>query len=448
MLKRSFSWSSVSTFLRLMRLTDWSDFFLHYVKLVALLGVSSLFFTSQEMDVEFLFLTAFTIAAEIFAFVVNDFSDAKLDALDPETRNPLARGEISGRGVTSVVLIFLAVSISLLSFLPFRSKALGIAGLILSLTYSWGVRAKLKPFLDIVFHGLLNVFPFVMGYTLYRSFDETCLLISSAICIIGAVTGLIAQLRDYDYDSAFGNTTAVFLGKRKAIALSLGLLSVWLILFARIFEGLIFFPVPLNGIRVPIQYLVLPPLSIFILTPLIRGILNEAYQTVVYEGIKKRGLAILVILFFSSVNVFAYSSTTHFYGDPEGGNYVVRLNVRTVIAGHESWGVAFIKCRYADEANYYYILLHQNGVLELTKVVESEKTFLTFVGTDLSPFDTHRFEVKLEGPSIQVSVDGFLYIDIYDESLSKGNVFLSGLCCARLAFFNKVKIYPIQLENS
>jgi 4-hydroxybenzoate polyprenyltransferase len=439
-LKRFFSWSSVSPFLRLMRLTDWSDFFLHYVKLIALLGISALFFTSQRIDLAFLFLTAFTITAEIFAFVVNDLSDAKLDALDPETRNPLVKGEISTRGVTCVMLISIVVSVSLLSFLPLRSKVFGVAGLVLSLAYSWGVRAKLKPFLDIGFHGVLNVFPFVMGYTLYRSFDETCLLTSSAICIIGAVTGLLAQLKDYDYDGTFGKSTAVFLGKRRAISLSLGLMSVWFILFARVFEGLISFPVPLFGIRVPIQFLVLPPLSIFILMPLIRGILNESYQTEVYGEVKKRGLIILVILIFSSVGVLAYSSKSHFHGDPQGGDCIVRLNVRTVIAGHESWSVAFIKFRYTDEANHYYLLLDQDGVLELTKVVDSEKTFLTFVGTGMSPFDAHRFEIKLKGSLIQVSVDDVLYIELSDKSLSKGNVLLSGLCCARLAFFDDVII--------
>jgi hypothetical protein len=81
--------------------------------------------------------------------------------------------------------------------------------------------------------------------------------------------------------------------------------------------------------------------------------------------------------------------------------------------------------------------------LELTKVVNSEKTFLRFVETGLSPFDWHSFEIKLYGDSIDVLVDGVLYMDVKDGPLSRGTVCLTGICSARLAFFKEVKVYPI-----
>lgn len=407
-----------------------------------MIGVSILS-TSEEIDIKILVLVAFAISAEIFTLVVNDLFDAELDALNPETRNPLARGEISKRVTVIIGLIFLTSSVFLLFFLPLRSMVLGIAGLILGFTYSWGVRAKLKPFLDLIYHGVLNTFPFVMGYTLYGSFDETCLLISFGIFIVGAVPEIIQEIRDHDVDRFFGKTTVVMLGKRKSLTLCLGLMLVWFLVVATVLDKLLFFPVTLWDFRVSFQFLVLPPLSFFILTPLIQGIVSEEYQKDVYKRLRKRGLVVLIILVSSSIAVFAYSSTMYFYGDLDYENYVVRLDVRTVIAGPESWNVAFIRFRYLDEANHYCLLLHKNGVLELTKVVSSERAFLVFVKTDLSPFDGHSFEILLDGSSIKVSVDGALYLDIIDDSLSKGMVCLRAFCSAVLALFKEVEVYPI-----
>ena len=158
---------------------------------------------------------------------------------------------------------------------------------------------------------------------------------------------------------------------------------------------------------------------------------------------KKRGMIVFIIVFFSTIGVYVYNSTSYCYGNKYMDNYVVQLNVRTIIAGPERRDVAFIKFRYSDNANHYCILLHRDGVLELTKVIASEKTFLKNVRTSLSPFDWHRFEITVEGSSIIVSVDDIKYLDIIDDSLSKGMIHLRGFCNARLAFFNEVKIFPI-----
>lgn len=430
------------SFLRFLRLMGASDLFLHYLKLVALVGASTLSITSQ-VDTKILVLVAFTISAEIFAFVVNDLSDAELDVLDPETRNPLARGEISKRAAVIIVLIFLTISVFLLFFLPLRSIALGIAGLIFGFTYSWGIRAKLKPFLDLAYHGVLNTFPFVMGYTLYEPFDENCLLLSAAIFLVGAVPEIMQEIRDYDVDRVFGKTTVVMLGKRKSLILCLGFMLVWFLVVAKVLDRLLSFPITLFGFRVPFQFLVLPPLSLFLLTPLIRGILSEAYQKDVHKRLRKRGLVVLIILVSSSAAIFTYSSMTYLYGDPDYENYVVGLDIRTVIAGPESWNVPFIRFRYLDEANHYCLLLHKNGMLELTKVVASERTFLAFFKTELSPFDWHSFDIILNGPSIKVSVDGALYLDLIDDSLSKGRVCLRALDSTILVLFKEVEVYPI-----
>jgi len=435
--------SRFSVFLRLLRLTDASDFFLHYVIIVVVLAATFASITSPVIDGKFLILVAFSVSSALFSCVVNDLYDAELDVLNPETKNPLARGEVSKRTMVSIVLLFLTISVFLLVLLPSRSAPLGVASLALGFTYSWGVRARLRPFLDVAYHGIQCAFPFIMGYTLYQPFDETCLLVSIVIFVGGAVSELMREVRNYDFDRAFGKTTVVMLGVRKSLALCLGLMFVWLLLVAIALERLLSFPLTLYGFRVPTQFLVLPPLSVFVLKPIFQGITDEAYQTDTRVRFRRRALFVLIILVSSSVAVFAHSSTRYYHGDTDWENYVVGLDVRTVIAGPESWSVAYIRFRYRDEANHYYLLLHKDGVLELTKVVNSEKTYMNFVQTKLSPFDWHSFEIILEGPSIRVSVDGGLYIDIKDDSLSKGMVCLTGICSARLAFFREVKVYAI-----
>ena len=434
--------SRVFAFLRLLRITGIRDFFLHYVIIIVVLAAIIASISFQEIDGKLPILLAFSISSALFSCVINDLYDAELDELDPETRNPLARGEISRRTVASIVLMLLATSAFLLALLPSRSAPWGVVGLVLSFTYSYGIRAKMRPFLDVAYHGILFAFPFIMGYTLYKPFDKICLLVSIAIGIGGTVSELLQEVRDYDFDKAFGKTTAVLLGKKKSLALGLGLIIIWIPIVVIASGSLFFFPLTLFFFRVPFQFLVLPPLSLFVLEPIFRGIMVEAHQTVVYDGFKKRALVVFIILVSSSAAVFAYSSTRYYYGDLDWENYVVRLDARTLIAGPESWSVAFVRFRYRDEANHYYLLLYKNGILELTKVVSSEKTFLNFVETDLSPFDWHSFEIILEGPSIRVLVDGVLYVDIKDDSSSKGVVCLSGICSARLAFFKGVEVYP------
>lgn len=432
--------SGASDFLRLLRLTDVSDIFLHYVKLVALIGVSTISLSSRGIDFKIVILASFAISVEIFAFVINDISDADLDKLDPRTRNPLARGGVSERGAVFVALLFLTISVFLLLLLPLGTIALGVSGLILSFTYSYGVRAKLKPFLDVVYHGALNAFPFAMGYTLYNSFDETCLLVSVTIFLLGMVPELMQEIRDHHVDRAFGKTTVVALGIKRSLTLCLGLMIALFFVVAAVLDRVLFFPIILGELRIPIHFVTLPPLSLFVLTPLFRGIRSEAHQTALYERLGKRWLVVFIILASSSSTIAAYSSVVYTYGDAEWGDYVVRLDVRTVIAGPERWSVAFIGFRYSDDSNHYHLLLYQDGVLELAKTVGSKKTYLNFVRTDLSPFDWHRFEIALKGPSIKVWVDGAQFVDVVDDSLSNGVIRLSGFYSARLAFFKNVEV--------
>jgi len=434
--------SGIYPILRLLRLTNINDFFLHYIIIIVFVAATFTTLVSQ-MDGKFPLLIAFSVSSALFGCVVNDLFDAEIDEQNPETSNPLARGEIGKKTIVSIILIFLTVSILFLSLLPSKIVPLGVISLIIDFTYSWGVRARLRPILDLLYHGAHCAIPFIMVYALYIPFDGTGLFVTAIIWIGGAISELMREVRNYDFDRTYGKTTVVMLGVRKSLVLCLGLMFVWLSLIGMASERIFFFPLKFFGFIVPIQFLVLPPLSLFILMPIIKGIKNETYQTDTRVRFRKKAIYVLLILVSISVAVLTYSSKRVYYGDMEWENYVIGLDVRTVISGPDSWSVAFIRFRYLDEANHYYLLMDRNGVLELTKVVGSEKTFLRFVETGLSPFDWHSFEIKLYGTSINVSVDDVLYLDIEDGSLTRGVVCLTGICSARLAFFKEVKVLPV-----
>ena len=173
-----------NAFFSLIRLTDFNGFFLDYITIVAVVGASGIAVTTK-VDMTLLLVMLFSLTAVMFAFVVNDLSDATLYMLNAKTRNPLARREMSKRTAAFIAIMFLAVSVFLLILLPFRIIPLGIAGLLLSSTYSWGIRAKFRPPLDVFYHASMCTLPLVMGYLLYRPFDENCLL------------GLLCDLHDW-----------------------------------------------------------------------------------------------------------------------------------------------------------------------------------------------------------------------------------------------------------
>lgn len=392
-------------FASLIRLTGFGDLFLHYVKIVAVLGASAIAATSQ-IDGMLLFLIVFSISAEVFAFVVNDLSDVQVDSMNINTRNPLAAGMMDKRTATSVAIIFLIISVSVLMLLPSRIVLLGIAGLFLSLTYSWRIRAKFRPLLDVIYHSSLNSLPFFMGYMLYKPFDETCLLASFGLCIIGVLAELMQEIRDYDSDKALGKTTVVVLGKRRSLTICLVLLFVLIYTASSILDRLPLFPIDVYGSGVKFQFIVLPPLFFLLMKPLVYGIAGEVDDRVIYERFRRRALSIFMIVVCSSAALTAYSHNTSIDIAISSTNYSFDVEVWTIVAGKEDWAVPWILFDHIDQSNFYYLVLHKDGVLELGRTVNGKyEGYIASLKTNISPFQLNRFHISLDGTSIQVILE-------------------------------------------
>ncbi len=183
-------------------------------------------------------LLIFSVFSTTFAFVVNDLSDVKLDRSAGVLRNPVSTGELSLGGIISLALSFLLVSLASLFFLSLQTRLLGLVVIFLYFTYSWLVRAKARPILDIVYHGLCPAILTIMGYTKYRSFDATCFILASMVFFISAMSQILQEVRDYETDRKMIKTTVTLLGKRRSLILCLAFCTSALTIFLRLFSML------------------------------------------------------------------------------------------------------------------------------------------------------------------------------------------------------------------
>lgn len=253
----------------------------------------------SPMDLGMVWLLIFSLFSTVFAFVINDLSDAELDRSAGVSRNPVSTGELSLRGSITLTFTFLLVSLAALFFLSLQAQLLGLLTLFLYFTYSWVVRAKARPILDIVYHGSCPAILAIMGYTKYRTFDATCLLLASTMFLLSAVSQILQEVRDYETDRKTIKTTVTLLGKRKSIILCLAFCA-----------SAFTISLPLFHIAVPYQILLLSPLAYLVIPPIIQAIHNEDHVDRMLRKIQEKRLildfaiviAVLAVLFLRVSN--------------------------------------------------------------------------------------------------------------------------------------------------
>lgn len=258
-------------------------------------------------------LLIFSISSAAFGFTVNDLFDADHDRSAGVTRNPVSTGQLSRRGSATVTLFFLLVSLAALSSLSIQNMLLGLVVLFLYLTYSGLVRAKARPVLDIAYHGLCLAVLATMGYTAYVPFNFVCFLFASIVFLLSSMSQILQEVRDYETDRRMIVNTVTLLGKRSSLILCLAL-------FVATFP--LFFLLLLKGAVSP-GILILSPLTYFILSPLIRGILNEEYEGRMLREISQRRLVLIALLVTALIFgnnlrplMYARQLLTYFFGRP------------------------------------------------------------------------------------------------------------------------------------
>jgi hypothetical protein len=355
--------------------------------------------------------------------------------------NPYARARSNYRLSKSNLLflsfLFLLASILFLLFLPAGIMILGFSNLFLSVLNTWWLRAKDKPFLDLFFHGAIFALFFLTSYLFIKSLDFTGGLVAVIVFLGGVISELMRGVRNYDLRK--GNNSVNKIGVRGSLIIIFVFFLVWILLVIQATKELLVFPIILYGAFIPIQYFLLPPLAFFLVYPIVESIKNHANATGMRVSFRKRALVIISIFFTMAVAVYLTGAGYQTYPAPPNP-YSIDISVKTVIAGPEKWGVAFINFNYVDAGNHYYVLLNQYGTLELTKVVNYEKYFLSHVDTGLSPFYWHHFKIIHNGKEIHIYVDDMHFISLVDESPFHGDLVLKGEVSAKLAFFRNVHV--------
>jgi len=240
----------------------------------------------SPFKLEIVWALIFSVFSAAFGFIINDLADAELDSLTDVIRNPVSTNELSKGKSLAVTLFFLLASILSLTFLNPQNQLLGLAIIILYLTYSWIIRAKARPVLDIAYHGFCLALLATIGYTEIGPLDLKCILYVSIIFLLSSMSQILQEIRDYKTDKTMIKTTVILLGKRRSLILCLALIiSTFPFVFLLILKGLI-----------PFELLFLTPLTYFIIAPIVRTLLNEAYEEKMLTEIKERRLILIGIL--------------------------------------------------------------------------------------------------------------------------------------------------------
>ena len=255
-----------------------------FIIIAILIGSFLHSFSLSDISLPLIF---FIIFLSSFTFAIDDIADIKIDRLSEKTRNPIVLKQISLSFAKFLSFIFFILASFTSFLLPFNLFYLSVFLLFISITYSFFIRAKSNPPLDLIYHGLSPAIIFVMISSLYKSFDLTIFFVSLIIFSMFMLIQLLQEIRDFSSDRKLIKTTAIILGKRNSIKLSIILLLSLLLI---VLTGIIMLVFPISSLL----YL---PLSYFLFFPLMKGLKDKRYESTLLNEFRKN-LIIVTIIFF------------------------------------------------------------------------------------------------------------------------------------------------------
>jgi len=238
------------------------------------------------VDARILPVLLFVAVSSIFGFVINDVADAELDRKAGKLRNPVASGDLSVSAAWSLVMIVLGMVIVSIYPLSFLNRLLGILVILLFTGYSFGLRAKARPGLDIVCHASWSATYGLMAYSVYRPLDFVGVALSGMLFLLSMLVELANEIRDHESDRDMIRTTVTSVGKRAALKACIVLLCLAFALFVSIV---------LVG-RLPWILLVFSPSIIFLVVPIINALRHEQNEQHLVPALVKRGTIIGLLL--------------------------------------------------------------------------------------------------------------------------------------------------------
>jgi len=270
---------SRNAFVRILRFHEYGPCYL-------VSALACAFVARYPVDSRILSVLLFVAASSIFGFVINDIADAELDRKAGKLRNPIASGDLSVVAAWALVVVLLGVATLSIYLLSFLNRLLGILVIMGCSGYSFGLRAKTRPGLDVVYHASGGAIYAVMAYSVYRPLDFVGAGLVVTLFLLSMLAELVNEIRDYDSDRGMIMTTVTWVGKKRALQTCVVLLSLVLALFVSV--------VLVGGL--PWILLAFSPSIIFFVAPIINALRNEQKEQDLMPAFVNRGTIIGLLL--------------------------------------------------------------------------------------------------------------------------------------------------------
>jgi len=275
-----------------------------------------------------------------------------------------------------------------------------VTGLSILMLYSLYPLFNGKAPFDVIHHMLRYVLIFILGYGSQAVFNETPLLAILAIALFSLAGELIAGLKN---NSDTSKNFASLLGiKRSLIVIVLSIFIASLIA-AFVLNDLFEFPIQINGTFIPFYVIPALAMDLYITEPLMKALSGKHVDPL--HLMRKKELTAILIASLIALVVFQtgrISVTTAV----NSRNYSFDANIRTFIAGPHDWDEPWIVFNYVNENNFYYAILHKDGILELSLKMNGTIYHESSLKTQLTPFQWLNFHISLNETTVAVELNG------------------------------------------
>jgi hypothetical protein len=294
--------------------------------------------------------------------------------------------------------IALALSIPLLTQLSSFEIVIGV--LILMLYSLYPICNGRAPF-DVLHHALRYILIFLLGYGSQAFWNETALLAILAIVLFSLAGELLAG---YGKDRDSIKNAASLLGIKRSLAAIISSIFIASLLTSFVFNNLFEFPIQFNETSIPFYIIPALALDVFLTQPLMKE-LNEKHVDAFHLIRRKEVTAMIAILLVILV-VFQTGRVGTIVA-VNSRDYSFDVGIRTIIAGPHSYDVPWIVFDYVNADNYYYVVFHKDGILELSQKMDGHyQRYISSCTTQLTPFQWHDFQIVLNETTVTVKLDG------------------------------------------
>jgi hypothetical protein len=291
-----------------------------------------------------------------------------------------------------------ALSVVLLFLLPPLDIALGAAVMLLYVNYPRLIRAREKSPLDVIFHGLRYALLFWLGYGGLAALASATAV--AVVFLFGISGELLVGLRN----QGTWRTTASVLGTASTVRVVNVLTFVLMVLASLVFSQEVNFPLVVGALAVPIPLIVGVLLALFIMHPVSLG-----RSLIAPLSVRRRELVAIALVALVLVSTPALTRVNLEQPAP-GPSYTVTVGMQTFVTGPNPWDGQWIIFNYQNPQNFYYVLLHTDGTLELARDTNGTRDAnLDDVQTGLSPFVWHSYQIAVVGGEATISIDGRVY---------------------------------------